>query len=297
VSDSFALALAHPLPPTVIKHKLASEVLNPIKLVEWLRGGKIKTPDEMIEWEIDVVRTIVDALIVWRPDPRKGHQVDLQNVEDVIFELKQAYPSIGHWPRRIRGESERRPTVTFDHWNSALTIQRMRSRRMNVKEEHWSRDYQVDLYRNARSNFYNGLVTLPDTPSITSSDPRDPGAVYELERIEFVDAVKVDHPEGGSKDSADAVVRVIQHCTEHNRAGFAFATAFGHRLLYDKLGPLIPADPRVERPPRIPEHLQDRERMDRAERPLGELIPSQGTVNGRRFAFTSINTAPPGRRW
>jgi hypothetical protein len=247
--------------------------------------------DELIDWEIDVIRTILDALTVWRPDPRHGHQVDLQNVEDVIFQLRDTYPSIGHWPKKTRGEAERKPTVTFDHWNSALTIQRMRSRRMNVKDEHWARDFQVDIYRNARKNFYNGLVTLPDTPSITSPDPSDPGAVHELERIEFIDAINVDHPEGGGKDSADAVVRVIQHATEHNRAGFAYGTAYGHRSGYASLAPVVPSSqPIVDRarPTGIPQHVEDREQLDRAERPFGELSPAEGTVNRRKLAFGSI---------
>jgi len=287
VNDSFALAIAHPVAATVIRRMPASEVLPAHQL------AKLDDPDQLVEWEIDVNRTVVDALIVWRPDPRHGHQVDLQNVEDIIFQLKKAYPSLGHWPKKIRGETARRPTFTFDHWNSALTIQRMRSRRMNVEEEHWARDFQVDIFRNARSNFYNGLVTLPDTPSITSTDPRDPGAVYELERIEFVDAIKVDHPEGGSKDSADAVVRVVQHCTEHNRTGFAFATGFGHKSKYDTTGPIIPnSRPTVDpnRPPGVPEQLKEAERQARRERPLGELSPAEGTVDGRKLAYGSINT-------
>lgn len=216
VNDSFALAIAHAVPATVVRHVPAREVLSAAQLADR------DDPDGMVEWEVDVTRTVVDALIVWRPDPKLGHQVDLQNVEDVIFELRQAYPSLGHWPRKTRGESERRPTLTFDHWQAALTIQRMRSHRMNVKDEAWTRDFQVKIYRNARTNFYNGLVTLPDTPSITSRDPADRGALYELERVEFIDAVKVDHPEGGSKDAADAIVRVIQHATEHNRTAMAF---------------------------------------------------------------------------
>jgi hypothetical protein len=290
VHDSFALAIAHAVPATVVRHVPASEVMTPAQLAKWVRDGH--ELDELVEWEIDVVRTVVDALIVWRPDPKLGYQVDLQNVEEVIFELKQAYPSLGHWPRRIRGESERRPTFTFDHWNSALTIQRMKSRRMNVKDEHWAQDFQVGIYRNARASFYNGLVTLPDMPSISSQDPSDPGALYELERIEFVDAVKVDHPEGGSKDSADAVVRVIQHATEHNRAAFAFGGTHGHKSLFDTHGPLVPsATSRVDpnRTPGITEAQRQAERLNRVERPLGELDPATGTANGRRLVFGSVH--------
>ena len=75
----------------------------------------------------------------------------------------------------------------LDHWNSAFTIQRMRQKRMNVEDEQWSRPFQVDVYRKLRSQFYNSLVSLPDTPSITSKDGMSPGAIYELERLEFID--------------------------------------------------------------------------------------------------------------
>jgi hypothetical protein len=293
VNDSFAFAVGHPVPATVIRRMPASEVLPRATLLAWLKERKIEQPDELIEWEIDVNRTVIDALIVWRPDPRHGYQVDLQNVEDIIFKLKEAYPSLGHWPKKQAGESKRRPTLTFDHWNSALTIQRMRAKRMNVEEEHWARDFQVAIFRNARSNFYNGLVTLPDTPSVTSEDPATPGALHELERIEFVDAVKVDHPEGGSKDSADAVVRVIQHCTEHNRAGFAFGTGFGHKTQYDQHGPVLPSErPTVDptkTPGTSPAH-QRAEEQARRERPLGELNPAEGTVNGRKLVYGSVST-------
>jgi hypothetical protein len=199
VNDSFTLALGHAVPANIMNKVVASEVLHPCQLVQ----RKLKA-DDLIDWEIEVTRTVIVAVIVWRPDPRLGLQVDLQNVEDTIFELRDKYPSLGHKAKRRPGDTGSPPTFTFDHWNSAHTIQRLGSRKMHVEDEHWSRPFQVDIYRNARSQFYNGLVSLPDTPSITSRDPSSPGAIYELERLEFIDGSKVDHPEGGSKDTADA---------------------------------------------------------------------------------------------
>ena len=160
---------------------------------------------------------MIVAVIVWRPDPRLGIQVDLQNIEDTIFELREHYPSLGHWTKKVRGDSKRKPSFTFDHWNSAFTIQRMRQKRMNVEDEQWSRPFQVDVYRNARSQFYNSLVSLPDTPSITSKDGMHPGAIYEMERLEFIDGAKIDHPEGGSRDTADAAGDDRRHQTEAQR--------------------------------------------------------------------------------
>lgn len=287
VKDSFALALGYAVEATIMVTVPAGEVLNTGELL--LR--KLK-PEDPIEWERDVIRTVIVALIVWRPDPRRGLQVDLQNVQDVILELRNTYPSIGHWPAKRRGDTGKRPTVTFDHWNSAETIQRLEAKRVNVKDEMWSRDFQVDIYRNARSCFYNGLVELPDTPSVVSKDPKSPGALYELERVEFIDGQKVDHPEGGSKDMGDALVRVIQHACEHSQGGaMAFGTTFGHRSEYASSGPIIPSEtPKVDpnSTKSIGDLLREQDEANRRERPLGELEPGQGTVNGRRMAFGSI---------
>lgn len=292
VNDSFALAIGHATAGTVLRQVPASEVLDPVRVQALVASGELPSADTPVDWETDVVRTVIDALIVWRPSARDNLQVDLQNVEDVIFELKARYPTLGHWPRRIRGETSVRPTVTFDHWQAALTEQRMRSRRMNVKQEAWTRDYQVQLYRNARTQFYNGLVDLPDTPSVTSRDPAAPGALHELERVEFLDGTKIDHPVGGSKDLGDALVRVVQHCTEHNRGGMAFTGMFGHRSMYDTHAPMIASTvPTVnpDRPEPVLEPLLPQERLVRAERPLGELEPASGTIRPSRLAFGSVN--------
>jgi len=77
-----------------------------------------------------------------------------------------------------------------------------------------------------------------------------PGAIYELERLEFIDGSKVDHPEGGSKDTSDCLVRVVQHCTEAGKSAFTFATAFGHPKLYDTSGLFVRADQKTIDPNR-----------------------------------------------
>jgi hypothetical protein len=214
-------------------------------------------------------------------------QVDLQNIEDTIFELREHYPSIGHWPKKVRGDSKQKPSFTFDHWNSAFTIQRMKQKRMNVEDEQWSRPFQVDVYRNARSQFYNSLVSLPDTPSITSKNSMSPGAIYELERLEFIDGSKVDHPEGGSKDTADAVVRVIQHCTEAGTSKFAFTHAYGNKSMYEPHGPFIPNPNPTVNPaatPGISQAMRDAEEERLRERPPGELTPASAPGGRRSMA-------------
>jgi hypothetical protein len=298
VNDSFALALGYALPATIMVTVPASEVLDEAQLK--LRNLK---PEDPLEWEREVVKTVIVALIVWRPDPRSGLQVDLQNVEEVIFELRKAYPSIGHWPKKRRLDSKPRPTVTFDHWQAAQTVQRMEAKRMNVDDEAWGRDFQVSIYRNARTCFYNGLVDLPNTPSITSQDPQSPGAIYELERVEFIDGLKIDHPEQGSKDLGDSLVRVIQHAMEHNRDGMGFGSMYGHKSQYASTGPMTVSDRKPIDPDKtetIGERLRKQgeapqsDEQARLERPLGELIPSEGTVDGKRMSFASIGRPPGG---
>ena len=162
----------------------------------------------------------------------------------------------------------------------------MKQKRMNVEDEQWSRPFQVDVYRNARSQIYNSLVSLPDTPSVTSKDPMSPGAIYEFERLEFIDGSKVDHPEGGSKDTADCIARVVQHCTEAGKSAFSFATAFGHAKLYDTSGPFVRADQKTIDPNRPADAINPKQReleeANRAERPFGELDPTQGTINHKK---------------
>ena len=284
-SDSFALALGYAVPATIMVTVPAGEVLDAGQLK--VRGLKAEDP---IDWERDVIRTVIVALIVWRPDPRTGMQVDLQNVEDTILELRKHYPSIGHWTKKRRGESKPRPTVTFDHWNSAQTIQRMQAKRLNVADEMWARDFQVGIYRNARTSFYQGLVDLPNTESITSVDPQSPGALYELERVEFIDGQKIDHPEGGGKDMGDALVRVIQHACEHGPQAMGFGTVKGHGSQYAHAA-IIPSERKAVDPnstESIGDRLRQQEEANRKERPLGELVPGEGTVDGRKMGFGSI---------
>lgn len=276
--DSFALALAHGVPATIMVHMPAVEVYG---MAECAEMGI--DPDSFIEWEQDVVRSVIDALIVWEPDPREDQQVDLLNVREVLLQLVKVL-KLGH-------TAKHGPTLTFDQWNSAETIQQLQAKGRNVEDESWSNPFQLAMYRNARSSFYNDLVTLPDTPTITSQDPLHPGALYELKRLELIEDRKIDHPEGGSKDRADAVARVIQHVTEAAQSSFAFGTAFGHAAKYPRTAPFAPSSERTIDPnatePMATEARREAEADRRMERPLGELTPD-GEINGRRFGFGTV---------
>jgi len=91
------MAFGYAVPAMIMSKTVASDVLQPMQLVQ----RKLK-PDDVIDWEVDVTRTVIVAVIVWRPDPRLGIQVDLQNIEDTIFELREHYPSLGHWTKEVR---------------------------------------------------------------------------------------------------------------------------------------------------------------------------------------------------
>jgi hypothetical protein len=284
--DSFSLCLGHGVPATIIVHMPVGEVLtDPRDLARFLAEDPERTPETLIEWEQEVVRTVIDAVIVWNPDFKNDQQVDLLNVREVILELRKHYKI---------GFAAKEPTFTFDQWNSAETIQHLQAKHVNVEDESWSGPFQLAMFRNARSCFYNDLVTLPDTPSVTSTDPLAPGALYEFKRLELIEDRKVDHPEGGSKDIADSIARVIQHVTGAAKSGFAFGTAYGHKSLNEGTGAIIPSgrppiDPNAT-PKQASEHAQEREKERRLERPLGELDPATGSVNGRRLAYTSVRS-------
>lgn len=210
VNDSFALVVGHGEPTDQTVQLPAADVYD-----EQERDDRDLLPTDIVDAVRPGVTCVIDAVIVWRPDPTTGRQVDYLNVGDVLDQIVSFY-------RLGKG--------TFDKWNSAETIQRLVARRgAKVEDENWSNPFQLGIYRNARSAFYNHLVDLPDIPEITGTDPRAPGAIHELRRVQLIDGHKIDHPEGGSKDTADALVRVIQHVTESRGPSFAFGTIEANR--------------------------------------------------------------------
>jgi hypothetical protein len=140
-NDAFALALGHAVPATIVTRVPAIEVLGP----ETIRAQGLQ-PDTLVPWEKDVARTVIDSLIIWRPDPRQGIEVDLLNVREVLLELCKRY-RIG--------------AGTFDQYNSAETVQALQAKKLPVENEAWSNPFQFAMYRQARSAFYNDLVTSP----------------------------------------------------------------------------------------------------------------------------------------
>lgn len=287
-SDAFALAIGHGVPEELTVMVPASEVLTPAQM----KTANL-TGETVIPWKRPVQRTVIDALIVWRPDPARRRHVDLLNVQDVLLALTKHYGR-GAWGG-----------ITFDQYDSAETVQRLETRKLPVDNEQWSNPFQHRIYRGARGAFYNGLVSLPDTDTITSEDPKAPGAIYELLRVEEIEGHKIDHPEGGSKDLADALVRVIEHVTGRAKSGFSFAH------LKEGAGRMgdsgrIPVPGKTINPNKPPSpitgRLRAQEEKRAEERPAGTIDQGTGVVTpaepdtARRFSFGTVHgTKHPNR--
>lgn len=276
-SDGFGLAIGHGVPATVMVHVPAAEVMSHAQCT---RHGL--DPMTVIPWERDVVKTVIDAVLVWRPDQTRRRHVDLLNVKDVLLQL------IGFYPRSQWGG------ITFDQYDSAETVQLLETKKLPVENESWTNQLQHRIYRGARSAFYNDLVELPDTPTVTSVDPRAPGAIYELVRVEEIEGHKIDHPEGGSKDLADTIVRVIEHVSGQNRRAFSFGSV-GDTNVPDRGRTPVPGktiDPARTPSPATPAAKAE-DAARRAERPDAIVTEGAGTVEPlakpeRTFSFGSV---------
>jgi hypothetical protein len=269
-TDGFAIGIGHGVPATIMLHVPAGEVLSADQL-----AALDLEPTDVVPWERDVVRTVIDAVIVWRPDPTRNQHVDQLNVRDVLKQL------VEHYGRSRWG------MVTFDQYDSAELVQWMEAKKIAADNEQWSNPFQHRIYRGARSAFYNDLVTLPDHPTVTSQAIRAPGAIYELLRVEEIEGHKIDHPEGGSKDVADVVVRVIEHVTGQAQRAFSFGAL---RAGGGRDGGLQGASRKVD-PKRAPSPvtstLREQDRVRQEERPHGDLEPAAGRV-ARKFAYGTI---------
>ena len=273
-SDAFALCFGHGVEKTISLHVPAGEVLT----ADQLAAAELE-PDALVPWERDVTGTVIDALIVWRPDPNRNKHVDLINVQDVLMQI------VTHYGRSVIGAG------SFDNYDSAETVQRLTAKKFAVENEAWSNPFQHRIYRGARAAFYNDLVDLPDTPSVTSQNAREPGAIYELVRVEEIEGHKIDHPEGGSKDLADAVVRVIEHVTGQLQRGFSFGNVGGNEQVTPGFvrTPGRPVDPRRSPSPVTPA-AREAESRRRQERPVDvELAPAAGkTRRSGKLSFGSL---------
>jgi hypothetical protein len=155
VNDASA-RLAHGVPATIMLHVPAGEVLTASRCAAQ-RGS----PDELVPWERDVTKTSSDRRRADRlaPDPKPQPP------------RRPAQRQGRHAAARRALRPQRWGGITFDQYDSAETVQWLQTKKLPSRTRQWSNPFQHRIYRGARSAFYNDLVTLPDTPTITSRGP------------------------------------------------------------------------------------------------------------------------------
>lgn len=130
------------------------------------------------EWSEAGIVTIIDAVLEWMPKPlgrNKTALVDLINVEEVLLEI---------------AKKRNMQRLTFDHWNSAGSIQRLFRENVITREFHFSGPFQKKLYDTLRARLNAGLVKIPNHPTL----------IEELKHIELRNGETIAHPK--NKDSA-----------------------------------------------------------------------------------------------
>lgn len=132
-------------------------------------------------------RIIVDFSTAWVPDERKNLVVDLQNVEEVIEEVK----------KHVTIQS-----LYCDRWNSALLVQKLRSRGMKAETV----KLEYDDFNLFKKLLYAGNIQLPKNDRLLS----------ELKSLQQVTQQRVDHPDGGHNDMAVTIVMGVKMLAKTN---------------------------------------------------------------------------------
>lgn len=139
-----------------------------------------------------VNKVIVDAILVWTPDRKKGLRVSLNNITSVILEIANELPI---------------SAVAFDHWNSQSSIEALQMKSIFVE----AHNVNTEDYAQLRELFNLGAVVMPcDRHSAWQLLQKE---LTELGRVLISGGkygYKVDHPETGSKDLADPLANVAR---------------------------------------------------------------------------------------
>lgn len=137
---------------------------------------------------------VIDFL--YRFSAPAGGEIMLSDIRHVLYSL--------------RDDMKFRLTlVTMDGFQSQDTMQQLRKRKYQA--EYLSMDRQLGPYQDLREAIYENRICFP--PYIVEYRFHDRTELIEIaikELSELVDTgVKIDHPEGGSKDVADAMAGVV----------------------------------------------------------------------------------------
>ena len=125
-------------------------------------------------------KIIIDLVEAWKPNKEDRITVSFQNVEEVIRALN-SYFYIDR--------------VVFDQWHSTESIQRLFSDGIVTTKL----GATIEMYETMKILMYSGMVELPYNETL----------LMELRQLNVIKNKKIEHPGEGSKDMADAIVRVI----------------------------------------------------------------------------------------
>lgn len=128
---------------------------------------------------------IVDMVRYWKPD--KQRPIDFSDVREFIISLNRANFNIS--------------LVTFDRWNSDLTIEQLNSIGIKAEKLSVGRDHYSELALLMGQNMIQG----PDIPLLRS----------ELKRLIVLPNGNVDHTNKSSKDLSDALTGAVYNASVH----------------------------------------------------------------------------------
>lgn len=132
-------------------------------------------------------KVYVDFML--RIKAQKGGEILFSDVRQIIYDVK----AMGYWIKK----------VTFDGWQSADSIQILKQK--GIPAELLSVDRTTEAYDTLKGVLHNN--GLDYYHYVSRNDKGEDEAIFEREymSLELIKAKKVDHPENGSKDVADAV--------------------------------------------------------------------------------------------
>jgi hypothetical protein len=156
-----------------------------------LAMGHVRELKEIEDEERPVI--VFDFLLRMRPLP--GREIILGDVRKVIYQLRD---ELGFKIKK----------VTYDGFQSTDSLQQLRKQRFNV--DHLSMDKSLLPYQDLRDAIYEERIEFPKYMTLMKhGDTRQVEIAYQ-ELTQLIDTGrKVDHPEGGSKDVADAMAGVV----------------------------------------------------------------------------------------
>lgn len=140
------------------------------------------------------LRPVIVFDMLLRMKPRPGTEIILADIRQVIYELRDA---MGFKIKK----------VTLDGFQSTDTIQQLQKRRFNA--DYLSVDRTLLPYQDLRDAIYEERIEFPKYMIQMKHGDTDLVNIAFRELSQLVDnGKKVDHPEGGSKDVADAMAGV-----------------------------------------------------------------------------------------